>query len=30
MILEEFEVYKLAPEISRLAWATYNKLPKDQ
>lgn len=30
MILEELEVHKLALEISRLAWDTYNKLPKDQ
>jgi four helix bundle protein len=30
MILEDLVVYHLALEISRLAWAIYNKLPKEQ
>jgi hypothetical protein len=29
MILEELEVYKLALEISKLAWEIYNKLPQE-
>ena len=29
MILEELEVYKLALEISKLAWEIYNYLPKE-
>jgi four helix bundle protein len=29
MILEELEVYKLALEISKLAWEIYNELPKE-
>ena len=29
MILEDLEVYKLAFDISRLAWEIYNNLPKE-